>query len=339
MTREKGARVSTPEQEGSSPEGSQEPALPDFSAGSAGAGRHESDASLTPGVSTFGSDSGAALNAHSRNESEENGSRKIVVGVVIGGIALIAAVGLFVSQVAMRSIENDPIASHDSTVGVNTKGDPNRTEEQPTPAAPHEPPPEIFTEAPTSQCLMSTKPTVSRDQRGSSIKGGGLQFTTPKGWDSVWYQNENVPYLYDSGAYSKQVESFWYSVVTVGRIEWQEDVEGKYPGTEHMAVTMFQCYATHLNVVEQFGENPTVTDYKSESTTVDGHPAWIVQATYGFDKKNKGYKLETTDSSIVTAIVVETPKGPSALVSDVAADHPDHVKGLEEAIASLKVTE
>ncbi len=315
------------------------PQLPDFSEGSAGAGAQGSDASYAPGASSFERNSGAALNAQMHDSREENGSRKIVIGIVIGGIALIAALGLFVSQVAMRSIENEPIASHDSTAGVNTKGDPNKKEEQPTPAAPNEPPPEIFTEAPTHQCLMSTKPTVSRDQRGSTIKGGGLQFTTPKGWDAPWYQNENVPYLYDTGAYAKQVESFWYSVVTVGRVEWQEDVEGTYPGTEQMAVTMFQCYATHFNVVEQFGKNPTVTNYKSESMTVDGHPAWIVQATYGFDENTKGMPLQTTDSSVVTAIIVETPKGPSALVSDVAADHPEHVKGLEEAIASLKVTE
>lgn len=331
--------MSTPDHEGPGSEGSAEPRLPDFSAGSAGMGGQGSDASRASGESSFGAESGAALNAQMHDGDEGSSSRKVVIGVVIGGIALIAALGLFVSQVAMRSIEQEPLAGHDSTVGVNTKGDPNKKEEQPTPAAPNEPPPEIFTEAPTSQCLMSTKPTVSRDQRGSRIKGGGLQFTTPKGWDAPWYQNENVPYLYDTGAYAKQVESFWYSVVTVGRVQWQEDIEGAYPGTEQMAVTMFQCYATHFNVVEQFGKNPTVTNYKSESLTVDGYPAWIVQATYGFDENSQSMPLETTDASIVTAIVVETPKGPSALVSDVAADHPDHVKGLEEAIASLEVTD
>ncbi len=331
--------MSTPDQDGPGPGGSDMPQLPDFSEGSAGTGTQGSDASRAPGELSFGAESGAALNAQMHDSGVDSSSRKVVIGVVIGGIALIAALGLFVSQVAMRSIEQEPLASHDSTVGVNTKGDPNKKEEQPQPAAPNEPPPEIFTEAPTSQCLMSTKPTVSRDQRGSTIKGGGLQFATPKGWDAPWYQNENVPYLYDTGAYAKQVESFWYSVVTVGRVEWQEDVEGTYPGTEQMAVTMFQCYATHFNVVEQFGKNPTVTNYKSESMTVDGHPAWIVQATYGFDENTKGMPLQTTDSSVVTAIIVETPNGPSALVSDVAADHPEHVKGLEEAIASLKVTE
>ena len=335
----KGTRVSTPDQSDPGQESPHEPRLPDFSAGSAGTGSGRSDGSGASGASGWGNDPSGALNAQLHDSSEENSSRKVVIGIVIGGIALIAALGFFVSQVAMRSIEKEPIAKEGSTVGVNTQGDPNNKEEQPTPAAPNEPPPEIFTQAPTTQCLMSTKPTVSRTQSGNTVKGGGLEYTVPENWDSEWYQNENVPYLYDTGAYSKQVESCWYSVVTVGRIEWQEDVEGPYPGTEQMAVAMFQCYATHFNVVEQFGDNPKITNYTSKSTTVDGRPAWIVQATYGFDPKSKGIRLRTTNASIVTAIVVETPKGPSALVSDVAADHPEHVKGLEEAIATLKVTE
>jgi hypothetical protein len=42
---------------------------------------------------------------------------------------------------------------------------------------------------------------------------------------------------------------------------------------------------------------------------------------------------------VVTAIVVETPEGPSALAGDVAADQPEHVQNLEDIIASLDVVE
>ena len=69
---------------------------------------------------------------------------------------------------------------------------------------------------------------------------------------------------------------------------------------------------------------------------MDGHAAWIVQATYHFEDPEL---LKTSSASIVTSIVVETPNGPSALVSDVAADQPDHVKNLEDIIASLDVVE
>ena len=47
--------------------------------------------------------------------------------------------------------------------------------------------------------------------------------------------------------------------------------------------------------------------------------------------------LSSTSASVVTSIVVEGPDGPSALASDVAADHEDHVAELEEMISSLKV--
>jgi hypothetical protein len=70
--------------------------------------------------------------------------------------------------------------------------------------------------------------------------------------------------------------------------------------------------------------------------TVDGTAAWIVQATYHFEDPEL---LETSSASVVTAIVVETPEGPSALASDVAADQPEHVQNLEDIIASLDVVE
>ncbi|MCG7310933.1 hypothetical protein MHY49_15690, partial [Brachybacterium sp. ACRRE] len=115
--------------------------------------------------------------------------------------------------------------------------------------------------------------------------------------------------------------------------EWPES-EGKYPGDEKAAVAIFQCYATTAGVLVEFGENPTVTDYRSEETTVDGHDAWIVQATYHFEDPSQ---LQDTSASIVTAIVVDTDDGPQAVASDVAADVPEHADALDQIIKSLKV--
>jgi hypothetical protein len=70
--------------------------------------------------------------------------------------------------------------------------------------------------------------------------------------------------------------------------------------------------------------------------TGDGTAAWIVQATYHFEDPEL---LETSSASVGTAIGVETPEGPSALASDVAADQPEHVQNLEDIIASLDVVE
>src|SRR5699024_1631526 len=119
------------------------------------------------------------------------------------------------------------------------------------------------------------------------------------------------------------------------RVSFPED-GGGYPGPESAAVALFQCYATPTGVVSHFGEHPEVTDYRSEATTVDGHAAWIVLAAHRCEDPEL---LKTSRAAIVTSTVLETPNGPSALVSDVAADQPDHVKNLEDIIASLDVVE
>src|SRR5699024_8987849 len=156
--------------------------------------------------------------------------------------------------------------------------------------------------------------------------------TLPDGWDFPW-QDRVLPYLTEVSGQGRHVEGSWYSVANLGRVTFPE-AEGGYPGLEPAAVAIFQCYATTAGVTFAFGENPEVTDYSSESLTVDGHSAWIVQATYHFEDPDT---LESSSASIVTSIVVEGPDGASAMVSDVAADHPEHVASLEEIIASLDV--
>lgn len=268
----------------------------------------------------------ADLNAATQKRS----STRLVVGIVGVGTVLILALGLLVSQVFLRSVEQDPLQPFEA---AEETGDPSRVEETWMPVRPQEPPPEVFTDAPTTACTMSTK-GASIPSSADQVRGGGLAFPVPRGWNTPW-ENSNVPYLYDDNGQGTHVESGWYSVISVGRLDWPVE-DGAYPGTEAMAVILFQCYATHFNVSQQFGNDPTVSDYRSEATTVDGHDAWIVQATYTFDETTT---LSTTQASVVTTIVVDTPGGPSALVSDVAADRPAHVAALETAIASLEVTE
>lgn len=263
------------------------------------------------------------------------GSRRralvVVLSVVGSALVLIAVLALVLSQTLLRGIGGDegPVAS--STASRSAAGHeeyvPN--EEDPSLA----PPPPIFTQAPTTDCTVPEYSPSSPASPGT-IRGGNLQYTIPDGWDFPW-SDTSVPYLTEVGAQARNVEGSWYSVVNLGKVDVPED-EGGYPGLERSAVMLFQCYATTAGVITTFGEHPTVTDYRSEATTVDGSQAWIVQATYHFENSDQ---LSTTTASIVTSIVVETPDGPSALASDVAADHPDHVKNLEDIIASLEVVD
>lgn len=260
-------------------------------------------------------------------------SRGIVILVAVLGsaVVLLAILALVLSQTVFRSPGGDPTAAPTSpeerSEGSEGEGEYIPNNEDPDLA----PPPPVFTQKPTTPCSV---PDIAPAQRGSSgtIRGGDLEYTIPEGWDFPW-GGSSLPYMTETDAQGREVESSWYSVVNLGRVTFP-DSEGGYPGSQAAAEAIFQCYATTSGVVDYFGENPTVTDYRTEATTVDGYPAWIVQATYHFEDEKI---LETTSASVVTSIVVETPDGQSALASDVAADQPQHVADLEAIIASLKV--
>lgn len=255
-------------------------------------------------------------------------ARAVLIAVIGASVVLIAVVALVLSQTAFRGVmDDDPPVTAAPSQGT-ASGQP---EYIPDPNDPNlAPPPPIFTQTPTKPCAVMAQQSTSPQSPGVS-RGGGLEFTVPSTWKRPW-SNGNLSYVTDAAGYGRNVEGSWYSAANVARVAWPED-QGAYPGAESAAITIFQCYATSANLIQEFGDKPEVTDYRSEATTVDGVPGWIVQATYHFDNSS----LKTTDQSIVTSLVVDTPGGPSVLVSDVAADHPDHVQELSDIIASLKV--
>lgn len=256
----------------------------------------------------------------------------VVLSVVGTGVVLLAVVALVLSQTVFRSAleENGPEAH--STADRSAEGE---GEYVPDPEDPDiAPPPPLFTQAPTTECTVPEHSSAAPASSAGTIRGGDLEYTLPNGWNHPWGSSP-LPYLTEVEGQGRNVEGNWYSVVSLGRVTFPED-EGGYPGPESAAVSIFQCYATTAGVLSHFGENPEVTDYRSESMTVDGHPAWIVQATYHFEDPDM---LQSSSASIVTSIVVEGPDGPSALASDVAADQPEHVAALEEIIAGLDVVD
>ncbi|MFC7374122.1 hypothetical protein ACFQRD_02435 [Brachybacterium sp. GCM10030268] len=258
----------------------------------------------------------------------------VVLSVVGSGVVLLAIVALVLSQTVFRSVlEEDDAPTAD---GPETRSAEAQSEYVPDPEDPDiAPPPPIFTQEPTTECSIPDSGAQAPSPDPGTVRGGDLEYTVPDGWDFPW-GSQPLPYMSEVGAKAREVEQPWYSVVNVGRVTWPEEDDGGYPGLEGAAVAIFQCYATTSGVVEYFGENPDITDYRSETMTVDGQPAWIVQATYHFEDPDV---LESSSASVVTSIVVEGPNGPSALASDVAADQPEHVEDLENIIASLDVVE
>lgn len=306
------------------PGGEQRPTgsgLPDFSTSS----------SSSQGLPSFDADHGpATLGAPSDRALHR--SRTTMLAVIGGAAVLLIVISLVLSQTVFRSALDDPGPTAYPTGERSGEG---QSEYVPDPQEPEiAPPPPIFTQAPTTECSVPERTDAPPASDPGKVRGGDLEYTLPEGWGSGWYA-DSLPYLTEIGADARNVEGNWFSVVNLGRVDFPED-EGGYPGRENAAVAIFQCYATTTGVVSHFGEHPEVTDYRSEALTVDGEAAWIVQATYHFEDPEK---LETSSASIVTSIVVDTPDGPSALASDVAADQPEHVQNLDDIIASLDVIE
>lgn len=294
--------------------------LPDFSSSGDRAGLP--DYAATSGPEVLGEPS----------EQARHRTRNTMIAVIASAVVILAVLALILSQTVFRSALAGPDPTAFSTGPRSAEG---HSEYVPDPEDPDiAPPPPIFTQAPTTECTIPSDGGSAPSAAPGTVRGGGLQYTQPDGWDDGWAPGR-LPYLTELDAEGRHVEAGWYSVVNLGRVDFPED-EGGYPGLENAAVALFQCYATTTGVLSFFGENPQVTDYRSEVMTVDGEAAWIVQATYHFEDPDL---LESSKASSVTAIVVETPNGPSALVGDVAADVPEHAANLEEIIASLEVVE
>lgn len=298
--------------------------LPDFS------GHSDPGGNGTSSLPTYGRTAGPVTLGEPSQRSRSR-ARAVVLSVVGASVVLLAVVALVLSQTVFRSVlEEDPPTAY-PTGPRSAEG---QSEYVPDPEDPDiAPPPPIFTQAPTVDCHVPEYAEPPRSSRGT-IRGGDLEYTIPENWNFPWGSG-SMPYMDQVNAQGRNVEGNWYSVVNLGRVVFP-DSEGGYPGIERAAVAVFQCYATTSGVITHFGENPEVTDYRTEAMEVDGYPAWIVQATYNFEDPDM---LKTSSASIVTSIVVEGPNGPSALASDVAADHPDHVQELEQIIASLDVIE
>ncbi|MGP9538704.1 hypothetical protein ACT3SP_11880 [Brachybacterium sp. AOP43-C2-M15] len=301
---------------------SKDSGLPDFSSGGPA-----NDGDLP----SFG-DEAQAVTLGEPSERAVRRTRVTMLAVIGGAVVVLAVIALVLSQTVFRSVLEDPPPTAYQTGPRSAEG---QSEYVPDPEDPDiAPPPPIFTQAPTTECTVPGNTAPQQPSAPDRVRGGGLEYTNPEGWGDGWSARA-LPYLTEIGAESRLVEGFWYSVVNLGRVSFPEE-EGGFPGLEPAAVAIFQCYATTSGVIETFGENPDVTDYRSEATTVDGTAAWIVQATYHFEDSAQ---LETSSASVVTSIVVDTPEGPSALASDVAADQPDHAQNLEDIIASLDVVE
>lgn len=191
-----------------------------------------------------------------------------------------------------------------------------------------------LTSAPTRPCTIHDGTTRSMASAGT-VRGGGIEYDLQEGWSTGIDWGTQESYMVDLASSEQAVEDGWYSVATVGGVEFPAE-EGGYPGAQEAARTIFQCDVTRDVVRDLYVDPLEVQDLRDEAITIDGQDAWIVAGTVPLAADQN---FGTTDSWDLVVIVVDAPQGPAALVAGAATGIDQQVADLEAIVASLAVVD
>lgn len=170
--------------------------------------------------------------------------------------------------------------------------------------------------------------TIERTSQNPSgkLRGGGLQFIPP----AIFDQRHSTPghsFMNDIQSAQAHVEATWYSVMTVAAVQWQPGIE--YPGAEVASQKILNCYFSANIWGDTTGRQ--LVDEITEPVTVAGMPGYRTTATVSFATS----PLELTTGTALQVVVVETPQGPSAFVSETAIGVAEHEEAAVQAYESL----
>src|SRR5699024_1045661 len=102
------------------------------------------------------------------------------------------------------------------------------------------------------------------------------------------------------------------------------------PGEEEAAERLVECLFSNDHIWGDTSER-ALQEELTEPVTVAGMPGYRHRAVVTFGQ----HDLTRTDSTEIVAVVVATPEGPSAFISEIAVGVTEHEEGAEEAYASL----
>lgn len=322
-------------------DGAPGPELPDFSAGGGGHGAPQLP-DFSRGGGRHGGEQGPGQGPRGVAASARRGGRGALLAVLLGGagflVVVIAVIALVLSQTLFAGGAGEPTAGGETTtIEPEDSGTPEEssspeyvpTEEQTDEAGDSE---ITLAEQPTVACTLHDS-TVETEQVEGAVRGGGLEFPHLEGWEVGADWSGSSAYLTDQSSASQPVESGWYTVASVGAVDFPEE-EGGYPGAQETARALFQCGLSRDDAKEIYDDPAELRDYREEQTTVDGHPAWVVSADVQLSELAL---FHTTDAWRLTVIVVDTPEGPAAFDGGAALGHDQQVADLETMIEGLRV--
>lgn len=288
------------------------------------------------GAGSDGQDAGGA-----RHPGQEpgggGGSKGLLFAGLVGGAgcltAVIIVVALVLSQTLFGTEEDEPTSGPETTSAQEQDPDERPGEYVPSQEETDEASDDItFVEQPTVACTIHDN-ALETEQVEGAVRGGGLEFTPPDGWEVGTDWSGASAYQVDKHSAHQPVENGWYTVNSVAAIDFPED-EGGYPGAQDTARAIFQCGLSRDDVQEIYDDPVELKDYTEEPTTIDGHPAWIVSADV---QLSDGALFHTTDAWRLAVIVVDAPDGPAVFDGGAAVGHEQQVTDLEAMIESLRV--
>lgn len=239
----------------------------------------------------------------------------LLAGGIAFAIVFLMIVGLTVGYLVVRT------STSGSAGGAATTSQTATTDAPPTETS------EAATSEVTEARCWSPEPERTSSNPSGRLRGGGLQFIPPAGFDNRSTDSQ-VDFLDDAQTAHAPVESSWVSTLTVGRVEWQPGVE--YPGEEEAAERLVDCLVSNAYIWGDTSER-TLHDEITEPVTIAGMSGYRHSAVVKFGQ----HDLTKTDSTEIVAVVVDTPEGPSAFISEVAIGVTEHEEGAEAAYDSL----
>lgn len=240
----------------------------------------------------------------------------LLIAVVSFAVVFLLIVGATVGYLVLRTGSPGGAAPAPSSTQAGTPVDPESTgPDSPTP-----------TDVEEVRCWSPE--TIERTSQNPSgkLRGGGLQFIPP----TIFDQRHSTPgnsYMNDIQSAQAHVEATWYSVMTVAKVEWQPGIE--YPGAEVASQKILSCYFSANIWGETTGRQ--LVDEITEPVTVAGMPGYRTTATVTFATS----PLKLTTGTALQVVVVETPQGPSAFVSETAIGVTEHEEAAVQAYESL----
>ncbi|WP_062947056.1 hypothetical protein [Brachybacterium sp. sponge] len=305
--------------------------LPDFSGG-------PSDSPAEPGGSGA---VGPGVPVGPGSPGGSGGGRGPMLALLGGGgclVVILAVIALVLSQTVLsgggEEPADDPTPSASGPTDGTGPSDDGGASDGGSGGAPTPTDQEPATEAAASgtACTMHGDGAVTEQVEGE-VRGGGLAFSQPEGWEVGTGWGSQSAYVTDQHHADQPVEAGWYTLAGVGKVEFPEE-EGGYPGAEEAARAIFLCALEPEQGEELYGDPAMLRDFRSEATTVDGHDAWIVSADVAISDLAL---LHSTDAWRRVVIVVDTPDGPAVFDGGAALGHDQQVADLEAMVEGLTV--